>query len=246
MNDSKKMEDLLDSLRVKYLSNLPEKLDNLENLVMDLDKESTPEETKKELYRHIHRMKGSAGSYGHQFISTVCHYWEDMMESMRLQKILQDDITDRYLKFVDLLRTYQSNPAVDVQVLENNLVHIADPDKQFNKRALILENSNMIAKVLAATLNEKGYHTSFANDGYVAICRLLNEKFDILFTSLQTSTIDGASLINSLRVMKSPNEDISAALITSSEFGGFSIIHDQNHILHKEDNLLGQISELIS
>ena len=80
----------------------------------------------------------------------------------------------------------------------------------------------------------------------MAIGRLLNEKFDILFTSLQNSTIDGASLINSLRIMKGPNEDILAALITSSEFDGFSIIHDLNHILHKEDNLLGQISELIS
>ena len=118
MNDSQKMEDLLESLRIEYLSNLPEKLDNLESLVLDLGKEQEPTEAKKELYRSIHSMKGSDGSYGHQFISTVCHYWEDMMESMRLQKILQDDITERYLKFVDILRTYQSNPALDISTLE--------------------------------------------------------------------------------------------------------------------------------
>lgn len=89
MNDSKKMEDLLDSLRVEYLSNIPEKLDNLENLVLEMDKDKEQKEAKKELFRHIHSMKGSAGSYGHQFISTVCHYWEDMMESMRLQKFFK-------------------------------------------------------------------------------------------------------------------------------------------------------------
>jgi CheY-like chemotaxis protein len=169
-----------------------------------------------------------------------------MMESMRLQKILQDDITDRYLKFVDILRTYQSNPALDISTLEKNLIHITDPEKSFNKRALILENSNMISKVLAGTLNENGYHSSFAFDGYVAIGRLVNEKFDFLVTSYQTSTIDGASLINSLRVIKGPNQNIPAALITSSDFAGFNIVHDNNHILHKEDNLIGQFLELIS
>lgn len=125
-------------------------------------------------------------------------------------------------------------------------MHIADPEKAYNKRALILENSSMIAKVLSSTLNEKGFHTSFASDGYVAIGRLMNEKFDFLVTSFQTSTIDGASLINSLRVIKGPNKDIPAALITSSDFGGFSIVHDKNYILSKEDNLIGQFSELLS
>jgi len=53
-------------------------------------------------------------------------------------------------------------------------------------------------------------------------------------------------LINSLRVIKGPNKDIPAALITSSDFGGFSIVHDKNYILTKEDNLIGQFSELLS
>lgn len=74
----------------------------------------------------------------------------------------------------------------------------------------------------------------------------MNEKFDFLVTSYQTSTIDGASLINSLRVIKGPNQNIPAALITSSDFGGFNIVHDNNHILHKEDNLIGQFLKLLS
>lgn len=105
-------------------------------------------------------MKGAAGSYGHHFISTVCHYLEDLMESVRVQKEANEKFASQCLKFVDLLREYKANPEADPQILEKSLQEIASRSKRFSKRALILENSSMIAKVIADALNAKGYSSA--------------------------------------------------------------------------------------
>ena len=59
------MQKMLRQLRATFLDELPERLDRLDNLLLDIEKlgAATGEEF-NELYRGVHSIKGSGGTHG--------------------------------------------------------------------------------------------------------------------------------------------------------------------------------------
>ena len=75
MNENS-VASILDNLREGFLDELPARINKIEEEVMA----SKGADTYDELFRMVHSLKGSAGSYGFHAITKVTHVMEDVME----------------------------------------------------------------------------------------------------------------------------------------------------------------------
>ncbi len=228
----------LKELKKEFLTNLVDVLDKMESLIKKLSLEEgsgdEKEEATKELWREVHSLKGSAGTYGFQFISNVCHSWEDLMAGHKRENLLGPALSAQYLDYVDLLRDFQEGPEREIEKLEAKLLSLTSSEEKRPKRALVLESSSMMITVYYKELSHLGYQTSFAQDGYLAMGRLLNEKFDLIITSLNVPTINGVDLINTLKIVNGPNQLTKTILVTSSHHKELKILNDNNYVTSKD------------
>lgn len=96
------MDKELIELQREYLKALPEKLDQIYELVLNLEKGKNFKESLTYLKGIIHSIKGSAGSYEISFLSEVCHKFEDQLDDLEDGK---SDTSKSFL-FIELIRGY--------------------------------------------------------------------------------------------------------------------------------------------
>jgi len=69
-----------------FLSEAAEHLDNLERNLLDLERRPGDEECLHEAFRHLHSIKGMAGSMGYRELSALAHGLEDLLVPFRQEK----------------------------------------------------------------------------------------------------------------------------------------------------------------
>ncbi len=93
--------DLLENMRADFLDDMPSRIDLIENEVMASQDESSYDE----LFRMVHSLKGSAGSYNLHEITKVAHSMEDAMFSlMKRNEFHLSTMPVILLKYIDILR----------------------------------------------------------------------------------------------------------------------------------------------
>ena len=102
---SAQIQDVLQKMRINYVANLPRQLDSLEALVMALEKCESYEDRYEDLYRAIHSLKGTAGTYGIPIITTICRPFEDYLTAtLEDGSGASDEQMTACMRFIDLLR----------------------------------------------------------------------------------------------------------------------------------------------
>jgi chemotaxis protein histidine kinase CheA len=102
---SAQIQEVLQKMRHTYIENLPQQLDKMEALVMELKKGVDYPNSYETLYRAIHSLKGTAGTYGIHIISTVCHHFEGYLKAnLKDGAGARDQHIGTCLDFTDLLR----------------------------------------------------------------------------------------------------------------------------------------------
>lgn len=92
-------------LQTEYLNDLPEKLDLIYELLISLEKEENIEDTLNNLKGVIHSIKGSSGSYEINFISELCHSFEDEIELLDKGKTKKEVLINCF-HYYELLREF--------------------------------------------------------------------------------------------------------------------------------------------
>jgi CheY-like chemotaxis protein/HPt (histidine-containing phosphotransfer) domain-containing protein len=228
------------SLREDYLASLPEQIENIEYILMQIDQNGMPDNSWDEFLRIIHSIKGTAGSFEVNFVSTVCHELETYLSTTSPRKLH----VELCLPFVDLLSEYIANYLdagidFDESVFDEKLRMIAPSGEAGKFKVLIVENTHVMSDYYAQTLLEKS-DVIIVNErvGVKAFERLMSEDYDALFTSMYIGDLDGPSLISSLKVSRGPNRNIPTFLITSDLDKAVSGTgFDADFILKKSGNL---------
>ena len=102
---SAQIEEVLQKMRVAYVANLPQRLDTMEALLVELKKGEDYESTYENLHRAIHSLKGTAGTYGVQIISSICQPFEDYLTAAHEDGSgVSDQQINTCMCFIDLLR----------------------------------------------------------------------------------------------------------------------------------------------
>ena len=73
------IQEVLQKMRADYIANLPRQLESLEAQVMALGKGDDYQDRYEELYRAIHSLKGTAGTYGIPVITAICGPFEEYL-----------------------------------------------------------------------------------------------------------------------------------------------------------------------
>jgi HPt (histidine-containing phosphotransfer) domain-containing protein len=229
----------LEELKQEYLEDLYEILKNMENLVTTLKNDDGSNDLFKELWREVHSLKGTAGSFGLKFVSMACHKWEDLMDVSDKSSKEDEVFFNKYLKIIEVLKEYRENPELrgsELSILDKRLKNIISDDNIINKRILILETSSMMKNVYKEILSNSKNQLSFVEDGYLGLGRLINEKFDVVISSNSLTSISGKELIDIMRTISNPNKLTRMILITSDSINDKEFLNcDFNWILKKDD-----------
>lgn len=253
MNNSEMVQDLLKEFRLSFLVELPERLDSLEQLILSLEVggEGVPESFNS-LYRGVHSIKGSGGTFGLHIITSICHELEDYLNLAPLDPPQFDRLfIDNCLKFIDLIRMVmeQANagksdfPAVEARL---SALH----DKVFLRKlsALVVVNSRLTRTMCHDVLQAAGIRFVDEVDGLAALRRAMTQRFDFLLVSSELPLLKGEAMIASLRLSEFENKRIRTVLICSNTAAESRRKRDidPDFVLQRNAQLMPNLRQVIS
>jgi len=213
-------QNLLIRLRQNYIADIPERAAELETLILEIVSSEQSQELYSDLFRRIHSLKGSGGTYGAQIVTAICHSFEDYLATLSLKHFTQNAAaTDIALSFVDLLRTSaatlgeRSDDSVDIEAALATLRQRAFTPQY---SALVVESGISVIRMVAGILNTHGFRMVLIEDGYQALGRALVEPFDLLITSVEVPSLNGNGLIAALKLAQIANRRVKCILLTSN------------------------------
>ena len=242
--------ELLDNLRRNFIEELPRKINLIEESILS----SSESDSNDEIFRLVHSLKGSAGSYNCHIITKITHHLEDgMLYLAQKNKFNTDWGIDLLLEYIDLLKLAFSN-------INNNkfeFSHIESLLDSLNRKIfketcviLIIEPSKSYIHLLEDSLKGLPVTLDFVNDGLAAMELLLVKTYSILITSMETPPLNADALVPALRCSNSINKDIFSLLITSYDESKiqnkemFSLVEQKNIV--KNGRLYSIIENLIA
>ena len=242
-------QEILEQLKKEYIDELPSKIEEIETLVIGLDKQDNYEE----IYRLVHSLKGSGGTYGLQIITVICHQLESYMESQfEAGEINEKHCIDHCLKYLDLLVKTQreaSKRNEKFNNIEKLLSNLSNSNLSNKFSALVLESSKMQMNLIKQSLSSVPVLIDFNNNGLVALELLLHKKYDIVITGMELGELNGEALISAIRLSKSINKDVKAILLTTKSIDNPNRRTDPNKIIlrstSQSEELLAAVNELL-
>lgn len=211
---------LLQQLRVGYLAELPDRVNELEQRVLGLQHPEDFAQQFEELYRKVHSLKGGAGTHGLQIVSTLCHQLEDALAGIADDGSKVDEhFLDRCIAYFDLMRlaiTGATQGKTSFPEVESALDAMRAAVTEKCLTALLVEPSRVNTALFLGMLKNLPVQFSSVESGYAALELLLHSHFDLLITGYETPLLNGVALIAALRLNQGVNRDIHAILLTSA------------------------------
>ena len=237
--------DLLEHLRDGFLSDMPERVTKIEDEVMS----SRDAGSYDELFRMVHSLKGSAGSYSFHEITKIAHGMEDVMLAlMERDEFNETSALDILLQFIDILRdTTESlistkNAQLDIderlEVLRGQIFTEA-------LNVLVVEPSKLYASMVQYSLEDMSINFTFTQDGLQGLDNLLAQKYDLLITSLESTRLNGDALVAALRLVNNFNKHIKIILITSRDADKIANKDDFDAIFDRKSIKNGGLKEIV-
>ena len=213
-------QNLLLQLRQIYLSEIPEKADRMEELVLEIESAGITQDRFNDLFRQIHSLKGSGGTYGAQIITAVCHCFEDYLSSSNFREFNPTHHSAEIaLSFIDLLRgaalELETNPD-DLSDIERQLAGLRQRVFLPQYVALVVESTGTIVNIIRHALKNYGCRMVLMQDGYQALGRALVEPFDLLITSMETPGLSGSAMITALKLSPGMSSAVKSVLLTAN------------------------------
>ncbi|MFZ6754486.1 Hpt domain-containing protein [Undibacterium sp. Dicai25W] len=216
-----KAQAVLDALRSNYLNDLPSHIDDLESLILKLESHGFELEICRDLYRQIHSLKGSGGTYGMHVISDICHPFEDLISGLlEHTESLYQGFVSTALEYIDLLRNvtsqYQQSKTPDEEI-RLKLQGLRNRALQNPYSALVIESSDVVVNIIKDVLKMYRFRIEVAKDGYLGLGRILSEPFDLVVTGLETPRMNGMALISAAQRLGGKSKNTKCVLITASQ-----------------------------
>lgn len=247
------INNLLADLKKGFISDMPNRLDEMESLILVMEKTASFQDNYENLYRHAHSLKGAAGSYGLHFVTSICHALEDALNETKGDSslFLQFGI-DYWLEYIDLMRLVLDDLNIGKDNLSkhekqlNNLQSKHISGGNYQTQCLVITSSSVYENMLTSSFSQEGIKFSFCYDGYEALGRLLTESFDILISDFEVPMLNGLAIFGSLRLSDSKNKDIKSILLTSKPGGNYARHTDPNYVIRKDKEFSKNLFSAIS
>ncbi len=213
-------EALLAQMRAEFLTELPDRCDDFEELILDLEQSGENRESFHSLYRGVHSLKGSGGTHGLPLITTICHQLENLLSETEARQVFDATFVEATLVFVDLLRQIEvaeRQDPPDYSAIEAKLEEQRAMSLQQRRPVLVIESSKVMAGLCQKALEEMDLQLTLVDDGLVALGRLLNESYELIIVGRELKTLNGIPLMAALRNTQCRNHNAPALLLTNRQ-----------------------------
>lgn len=252
-NQTFTMQQKLAKLKAGYLADLPERLDDLEQLVLQLGRAEPVPEALGELCRKTHSLKGSAGSYGLAIITDICHQMEDILSACPAAATrLAAEQVDGCLAHIDLMRKAQGEAAAGADTfaeLERQLAALRGTRPGARLTGLLVEASKVNTLLYLNALRSLPIEFTVVDNGYVALGQVLQQNFDLLISGQSLPVLNGTALIAAVRLSGTDNRRIPAILVSAAPPEPLPAALAPDQVLTRDadigDALLHSVSELL-
>lgn len=242
------VQALLQQLKKNYLAELPDRFDKLEHLVLELEREGFSDEIYHELYRQVHSLKGSGGTYGVHVLTSICHPFEDFLNSISKQTDLAKlGFANIALGYLDVLREVVQRVAskpdavFDVDHLLAGLRQRSFEPKYY---ALLVENSATVIKLISRILHLANFRIVVQDDGYQALGRALAERFDLVISAQEVRYLNGSALVAALKLSQTGQHAPKTILLTANP-PLQNNASQPDYVLSKDDQLSPRLHALL-
>ncbi|HOJ50074.1 MAG TPA: Hpt domain-containing protein [Spirochaetota bacterium] len=232
-------EEIIREIKDEFLETFQERIDALNNGLLEIENNSKNIEVLKDVYRTLHNIKGTAGTLGFDEISIIAHRMEDII-SINL------DSPDNVVKKLDLLYKdidrmselvllYKEGKEIRKDINEKGIV-------EDRKYVMIIEFSKVIRNTIINKLKNK-YSILISDDPIEALKRIILEPVTLLITSKELEYIDGITLIKIIKDIPFKS-NIKTILLTSNDVNSNIpdfIIKKDSKFLEKFENIIKEI-----
>ncbi|MDH5256731.1 MAG: Hpt domain-containing protein [Gammaproteobacteria bacterium] len=244
-------EDILSQLKETYLSNIPNHLEEMENLILSMEKGENYQENFEALYRKAHSLKGSGGTYGFSIITSICHQMEDYIgDTMRDSTLVNKHTINNIFKYIDILKdtyTLLLNGNDDFSEIEAKLKNLKSVVFTHEINGLLVGSTkNMYEQICMKVFETCNAHCTTIDNGMGALQRLLHEHFDFIVTSRENPDLSGPALIAALKLNQRKGSRIKTILITSNSSTDTCDATKPDFIIAKDRNFDHNLSEAIN
>jgi chemotaxis protein histidine kinase CheA len=248
-NKKDNIETLLVELQNNYLSELPSRFDEIDQLILDIKKQINTESKYATLYRLIHSIKGSAGTHNLHILTSICHHFEDLLSSVDSNlKNTDSRMIENWLKYSDLLR--QTHNAIvtggDLSKIEEDLYKLQAIASIKDFSCILVAPTKSQQQIFQPILQDNNIHYTIAKDGYQALGILLTARYDLVITNHEIDMLNGIALISALRMSSSNNKNIPTVLLTTNESIVLNRHNDPDYILIKNNHLAENMKTIIT
>ena len=214
-------EELLQQLKVTYISGIPAHLQEMEACILAMEDGNDYQENFEALYRKAHSLKGSGGTYGYPIITSACHQMEDFIsDTLQDADNVAPHAFDNILKYIDILKDIQVlllNKSDDFNGIEEQLRNLkGDLLPQEINGILVGPTNNMYTQFCTQVFSQANAHCTVVESGMEALQRLLHEHFDFLVTSRENVDLNGSALIAALKLNQGKGSELKTILTTSN------------------------------
>lgn len=211
---------VLEKLRQNFVSELPEKIDEIEEHVLACVEGADFEAEFQEAYRKVHSLKGTGGTFGVSILTSICHQLEDVLALWEKESFgVAGKQQARCLDYIDLLRQASDiliERVEDFASISERLRALQEDDFKGKLRVLLVDSSRTTREICKQTISAYNAEVVEMTDGYESLRRLLHERFDVLITGKEIGLLNGHMLISVVSQLKSDSHNITTIMITSS------------------------------
>jgi chemotaxis protein histidine kinase CheA len=239
---------LLAEMQADFIDELPERCNRLEERVLDLERGERA--SFDELYRQVHSLKGSGGTFGLPIITTICHQFESFIGERHER--FDAKASTQALAFVDLLRK-SCLPAArqpqGVAAIEQALEQLHAASLQGRASVLTVDASEAMRKFYQEVFNGKAVRLVLLDSGLAALACLLHEPFDLLVISRELPDLNGVAVLAALRESRCRNSDMAAIMVSSNPAPAPEHLHIRATVRRDPQlaaTLLAHVNELLT
>ena len=212
--------ELLEQIRLQYIAELPTRIENIESLILKLEKSDAFKDNFEEIYRAAHSLKGSAGTHNLHILTTIAHHFENMLTPIGSQDTISESQTNLLLGYVDLLNlaTEQlSANQTDFSAIEGKLSTLQPGKSDKSTRVMMVEQSRVITNIVQQVFLDHSIEIELCADGYEALKILLLEDYDLVIINAEAPMLNGHALISALNNSSDSKSHTYSILLTSNE-----------------------------
>ena len=207
---------MLSVLRTDFLDSMSSRCQDLEQHILKLNGKNRDCEEFEEVYRTVHSIKGAGGTHCLPLVTSICHYFEDLLTSPRITTF-SEEFVDQALQLVDLLQelSLSRDDSDKMHEIEAKLGFIRQVNKAYLGVVLVLEPSKVLNLLLQQLLENMQLKAVFIRESLHALQRLLTEPFDLIIVSVELEVLKGPALIGAIQMNSGLNSDTPVLLLTS-------------------------------